>query len=436
MPGIDNTRELFTYARFLRSWMENNPLMISLNRSTATPCSTSLTTTTTTTATTATKVKAESGPMEAPTPVHNGGAYLHAWGCPLCHRDPIEPRVANCGHTFCMMCLKDVQVTAELFKYAPRCNLCLEDISNQHPIAFNASHTLPPLAPAPSSPPDGQDDQDRLAPCGSTVAEAFASMHQRARDPRNFYASGLSGAQSAYQHHYDPYHHHHHHHHQQQYVPHTQQLPPHMQSMPRYDGPQGYLGPMPSSDQIVNTIEYSPGGSVSTVSEPKTSQSDTKPTAVKGTNLKDQGFYIKGELDRDGQARFIIQQNGGRLTASAAKNTHYIVMGKGAKKTKAMKENFAGVILDETSFWDLMQQKVGGHTINVQLQAQQEGDDKRLESEEAKLRAELAKLEKKTVEVKRKLEQLTETKTGVKKQKIEAEGFSELAKFTGEKTES
>lgn len=74
--------------------------------------------------------------------------------------------------------------------------------------------------------------------------------------------------------------------------------------------------------------------------------------------------------------------------------------------------------------------------MNVQLQAQQEGEDEHLQNEEAKLRAELTKLEKKTVDVKRKLEQLTETKTGIKKQKREAESLSALANFTREKPES
>lgn len=248
--------------------MENNPLMNSLNSSNphfeykadaTTSSSTSLTTTDV-------KVKLEDN-MEAPTPVENGGSYLHAWGCPLCHRDPIDPRVANCGHTFCLMCLKDVQVTAELFKYLPRCNLCHEDISDRHPVAFNSHRILPPLAPTTSSPDDR--DQEQLPPRGPTVGEALAALHQRAQDPRNFYATGVRGVQSTYhqqfQQQYQPQY-------QQQYLPHTQQLP-HTQPMQRYDGPQGYLGQMPSSDQIVNTIEHSPRGSASTVSEPKTSQS-------------------------------------------------------------------------------------------------------------------------------------------------------------------
>lgn len=240
----------------------NKPLMKPLNTTpthladTATPSSTSLSTTTDV------KVKLESDAMEAPTSVDRRGPYLRVWGCPLCHRDPIEPRVANCGHIFCLMCLKDVQVTAELFRYPPRCNLCHEDISDQHPIAFNSQRTLPPLAPAISSPSDGRDGRERLPPRGPTVGEALMSLHQRAQDPRNFYASGSSGLHSVYQHQ-----------HQQQYLPHSQQLPLSQPMTPRYDGPQGYLGHMPSSDQIVNTIEHSPRGSVSSVSETKASQS-------------------------------------------------------------------------------------------------------------------------------------------------------------------
>ncbi|QDS75512.1 hypothetical protein FKW77_005014 [Venturia effusa] len=361
--------------------------------------------------------------MEAPTPVDSGGAYPHVWGCPLCHRDPIEPRVANCGHIFCLMCLKDVQVTAELFKYLPRCNLCHEDISDHHQVAFSSNRTLPPPGLVNTSPADARD-REQLPPLGPTVGEALAALHQRAQDPRNFYASGLSSMQSAYQHQ-----HQHQHHHQQQYTPDTQQLPL-MQSVPRYDAPQSYLAHSPSSDQIVNTIEHSPSGSVSTISEVKTSQSSEKKSPTKGVGLQDLGFYLKGELDRDGQARYIIHQNGGRLTAGATKHTNYVVMGRGARKTQAMRSNFfGGVIFDEAAFWDLMQQKLGDHVLNEQLQSQDNVKDEQLATEEAKLRAELTRLEKKTSDVKRKLEHLAEGKTGVKKQKTEASGLSELSTF-------
>lgn len=112
-------------------------------------------------------------------------------------------------------------------------------------------------------------------------------------------------------------------------------------------------------------------------------------------------------------------------------------MGSGARKTKAMKDNFNGLILDEMAFWELMQQKIGGYVLDQQLQAQEYGEDERLNNEEAKLRAELAKLEKKTADVKRKLEQLTETKMGVKKQKIEANSLSsDVPNFVGESLES
>lgn len=101
-------------------------------------------------------------------------------------------------------------------------------------------------------------------------------------------------------------------------------------------------------------------------------------------------------------------------------------MGNGARKTKAIRDNFGGAILGEMAFWELMEQKIGGTTLNEQLQVDG-AQDEHLANEEAKLRAELAKLEKKTVDVKRKLERLTEDKSGSKKQKTEADSFSGLS---------
>lgn len=100
-------------------------------------------------------------------------------------------------------------------------------------------------------------------------------------------------------------------------------------------------------------------------------------------------------------------------------------MGNGARKTKAIRDNFSGAILGEMAFWELMEQKIGASTLKEQLQVDG-GEDEHLAKEEAKLRAELVKLEKKTVDVKRKLERLTEDKFASKKQKMEADSFSGL----------
>lgn len=190
--------------------------------------------------------------MEAPTPAYHRGSFQHVWACPLCHRDPIDPRVANCGHTFCLVCLKDVQVTAELFKfYPPRCNLCHADISDQQSVASSAHCLLPPPTPI-----DSNSNSNANGPGyqGTIVGEALAALHQRASDPRNHYASDL---QSMYQH--------------ASYESHAQQLP-------HYDDQQDFQDSrIPSSDLIVNTIECSPGGRFNMVSENKPPVSQFSP---------------------------------------------------------------------------------------------------------------------------------------------------------------
>jgi hypothetical protein len=333
--------------------------------------------------------------MEAPTPVDNGGSYLRQFGCPLCHRSPIDPRSANCGHTYCLLCLRDVHVTAALFGHRSLCNLCHADISDPLAVAYAPHRVLP--QPVADSRPSSQ------AP---TVKDAFSAMHhQRPVDPRNYYyASG-----PAYQSHPLP----------QSMLP-----PPHqLHQMPRYDGSHGRI---PSSDEVVNTIESSPRASTVSV---KSSENQEDIVPVKNS-LKNLAFHLKGDLELDDEAHQIIEQNGGRITTGATKNTDYVVMGSGAKKTKAMEKN-GGVILDEDGFWKLMHEKIGD--MHEQFHGLHD-EERKLTNEENKLKQELARLDRKTASIKHKLEELEEAKAGIKKQKLEDAALLEVSKFV-EKSE-
>jgi hypothetical protein len=321
--------------------------------------------------------------MEAPAPIDSGGSHLHHWGCPLCHRDPQHqnPRIASCGHTYCLMCLRDVQVTADLFKYKATCNLCHADISDPQPLAFPPHRVLPPPA---------INADAHQAPQGPTIGDALAALHQQAADPRNYYASDFTSM------------------HQQQQI--QQHGSPH--------GITVHLGSLPSSDQVINTIESSPRATdVSEVRED---------IGISKKSLKDLAFHLKGDLERDDEARRFILRNGGRVSSGATKHTDYVVMGANARKTKAMKD-YGGVLLDEAGFWELMNEKIG----NVREQSLSLYEEDELAGKESKLKLELANLEKRTGDIKRKLEEIEEAKADIKRLKLEEAGLLEVSQYVG-----
>jgi hypothetical protein len=319
--------------------------------------------------------------MEAATPFDRDGNPIQQTRCPLCHRQYfVDGRAALCGHLYCLLCLKDLQLTASLQGQVPTCKLCYTDISDLQSVAFIPNRVLP--LPNNAS--------TRSASHGPTIGDVAAlALSRSAANSRTHQA-----------------------------IP-DLALPPPQPQLPRlisFQDTKGYASP--------HSLPYYQGHGLSSyqvVNPAPAIKAEKKVPAYEP--LKGIAFYLKGDLKLAGEAKQIILNNGGRLTTGATKHTEYVILGANAKMTKSMQEN-GGTMLDEDGFWALIKEKVGDvheqfHSLfegGVSKEDGSDGSGYDVEAEEMKLKEELSRLEKRIGETKRKLEDIEKVKA-VKKVK-------------------